>query len=41
MKANRVVKVMEPQKAASSIAPLVERMLEELGENPKREGFPS
>jgi len=39
MKANRVVKVMEPQKAASSIAPLVERMLEELGENPKREGL--
>lgn len=39
MKANKVVKLMEPKKAANSIAPLVERMLEELGEDPKREGL--
>lgn len=39
MKANKVVKLMEPKKATNSIAPLVERMLEELGEDPKREGL--
>ncbi len=39
MKANKVVKLMEPMKAANSIAPLVERMLTELGEDPKREGL--
>ncbi|MBL8211199.1 MAG: GTP cyclohydrolase I FolE [Bryobacterales bacterium] len=30
---------MEPKKAANSIAPLVERMLTELGEDPQREGL--
>ena len=39
MKANKVVKLMEPKKAANSIAPLVERMLTELGEDPQREGL--
>jgi GTP cyclohydrolase IA len=39
MKANKVVKLMEPQKAMNSIAPLVERMLQELGEDPKRDGL--